>query len=77
MRTLLRRLLCVLLQAQFYPLLRSWLASSAGTESRNNVIRAANGSIITSQLGAVHSPPNNQVGFWAVTMLFHELQEAQ
>ena len=49
-------------QAQFYPLLRQWLASPAGSESRNNIIRAANGTIITSQLGAVHSPPNDEVG---------------
>jgi hypothetical protein len=49
-------------QAQFYPLLRQWLASAAGSESRNNIIRAANGTIITSQLGAVHSPPNDEVG---------------
>lgn len=48
-------------QAQFYPLLRQWLASPAGSESRNNIIRAANGTIITSQLGAVHSPPNDEV----------------
>ena len=50
------------MQAQFYPLLRQWLASPAGSESRNNIIRAANGTIITSQLGAVHSPPNDEVG---------------
>lgn len=56
------------LQAQFYPLLRQWLASPAGSESRNNIIRAANGTIITSQLGAVHSPPNNEVGLACYTI---------
>ncbi len=50
-----------LLQADFYPLLEEWLASPAGTESRNNIIRAANGTIVTSQLGAFHSAPNDQV----------------
>lgn len=55
------------MQAEFYPLLRQWLASPAGSESRNNIIRAANGTIITSQLGAVHSPPNDEVRFIATT----------
>jgi hypothetical protein len=58
-----------LLQARFYPLLREWLASSAGSESRNNIICAANGTIITSQLGVVHSPPNDQVGVVRATVL--------
>ncbi len=48
-------------QAQFYGLLNEFLNSTAGTDSRNNIVFADNGTILTSQLGFAHTASYNQV----------------
>ena len=48
-------------QAQFYGLLDEYLTSAAGADALNDVVLAANGTIVTSQLAFSHTASYNQV----------------
>ena len=48
-------------QDQFYGLLGGWLATPDGSNNRNHLVIAANGTILASQLGFTHTASFDQV----------------